>query len=159
ARQLDKPAATFDELRNEAIAALALPDARLVKEWDGWPEGSFHLAFDAALEHYVRNDTRGNVTLHRVADGQVVDRLTGLPPTDSLLVLSPNARYVSICTTGRVTAWDLHTRPARRLVDEPGLTEGYFNPQSTQMAMVHQDGSLLIHDLPSGRLALRLALG
>src|SRR5262249_48331827 len=40
ARERHKPAATFDELRNLALAALALPDVRLLKDWPGWPEGS-----------------------------------------------------------------------------------------------------------------------
>ena len=49
-------------------AALALPDIHLVKEWDGWPEGSHGLAFDAALEHYARSDKQGNITVRRLAD-------------------------------------------------------------------------------------------
>ena len=40
ARQLQLPAERFLELRNEAIAALALPDLRVAREWPS-PEGSW----------------------------------------------------------------------------------------------------------------------
>ena len=46
----------FDELRNPAVAALALPDFRIAaKTWEGWPEGSSCLDFDpVALRQYAR---------------------------------------------------------------------------------------------------------
>src|SRR5207247_1852154 len=54
ARELDLPEARFLELRNEAIACLALPDLRLARQWDGWPTGSYVADFDGTLEHYAR---------------------------------------------------------------------------------------------------------
>ena len=35
--ELEQPKQWFDRLRNEAIAALALPDMYITKQWDGWP--------------------------------------------------------------------------------------------------------------------------
>src|SRR5262249_55918733 len=60
ARQLRLPEQDFLELRNEVIACLALPDVRVAKEWDGWPEGSTHVDFDEKLERYARVDRQGN---------------------------------------------------------------------------------------------------
>ena len=37
-------------LRNATIAALALPDFEVVKDWDGWPLGTTCVDFDARLE-------------------------------------------------------------------------------------------------------------
>src|SRR5205823_1207245 len=37
------------ELRNAAIACLALPDLRLAKQWPGWPAGTFTADFDGRL--------------------------------------------------------------------------------------------------------------
>src|SRR5262245_40217129 len=71
ARQLDLPREAFRELRNEAIAALALPDVRLAKEWE---EPLRQLHFDGALEHYARADVEGNVSLRRVQDGKELYR-------------------------------------------------------------------------------------
>ena len=50
------------ELREEAIAALCLPDLEVVKEWDGYPIGSGAFAIDAAFERYARADEKGNVS-------------------------------------------------------------------------------------------------
>src|SRR5262249_12780572 len=36
-RELGQPPAWFDRLRNEAIAALALPDIHITQSWDGFP--------------------------------------------------------------------------------------------------------------------------
>ena len=58
------------ELRNEAIACLALADIRIVKEWEGWPAGSQGLAFDGDLERYAYSDTKGNISVRLVADGR-----------------------------------------------------------------------------------------
>ena len=48
-----------------------LPDLEVAAEWDGWPEGTLSLAFDANLEHYARIDRAGTVTVTFV-DGVAV---------------------------------------------------------------------------------------
>jgi eukaryotic-like serine/threonine-protein kinase len=77
ARELERPAATFDELRNLAIAALALPDLHVLQEWEGWPEGSQAIAFDDMLERYARLERDGTITVRRVADDAEIARWTG----------------------------------------------------------------------------------
>jgi serine/threonine protein kinase/WD40 repeat protein/tetratricopeptide (TPR) repeat protein len=79
AQELDKPPEVFDELRSLAVAALALPDFRVAaKTWDGWPEGSFGLAFDpVALRLYARGDQQGNISVRRLQDDEEVARLAG----------------------------------------------------------------------------------
>jgi serine/threonine protein kinase/WD40 repeat protein len=84
ARELGKPPKVFDELRNLAIAALALPDLHLLKEWEGYPEGSRSIVFDDTLERYVRIDNQGKITVRRVADDTEIARRTGEKPTVSL---------------------------------------------------------------------------
>src|SRR5262249_62427026 len=58
ARELRMPAARFDDLRTEAIAALALPDLEVAREWDGWPEGTAGPGFDDFLARYRPPDRR-----------------------------------------------------------------------------------------------------
>src|SRR5439155_11386635 len=66
------------ELRNEAIACLAIADLRLLKEWPGFPRGSSASpAFDADLEHYARSDQNGTVRVLSVADDRELARLSG----------------------------------------------------------------------------------
>src|SRR5262249_16249613 len=111
----------------------------------------------------ARSDKRGNVTLHGVADGQEINRVTGLPPGGGWVCLSRNARYVSFLAQGGrpalLSAWDLRANPPRRLLNEPAAGVGVFSQDSTRLALVHGDGSLRIQDLLAGRLALRLPLG
>jgi len=47
------PGRSLDELRNEAIAALVLPDLEVVKEWDGLLPSSNFYTFDADLQRYA----------------------------------------------------------------------------------------------------------
>ncbi len=66
-RQLKLPEERFLELRNEAIAALALPDLRVAKEWET-PDGSW-VFFDAKLERYARSNRQGTVQVRRAGTG------------------------------------------------------------------------------------------
>ena len=56
ARQLKLPPERFLEMRNEAIAALALPDLRVAKEWPDTAE--FAVGFDATLGRYAHGRAR-----------------------------------------------------------------------------------------------------
>jgi len=47
-----------------------MPDLYPVREWDGFPDGSFAVDFDDNLEVYARTDEDGNCTIRRV-DGDV----------------------------------------------------------------------------------------
>src|SRR5207245_1434487 len=49
------------EIRNEALAALILPDAEVARAWDGWPEGSTSIAWDASLKRYAHLGREGAV--------------------------------------------------------------------------------------------------
>ena len=69
ARRLRKPPETFDELRNEAIAALCLPDID-----DGGPQWktacpASDMAFDTTGQGYVQVD-EGHAYYCRLVDGK-----------------------------------------------------------------------------------------
>jgi serine/threonine protein kinase/WD40 repeat protein len=80
ARELGMPPERFDQLRNLAIAALALPDMHLVKEWKDWPQGDRGLAFDDRLMHYARGEAQGNITVRQVADDVAIASKSGVGP-------------------------------------------------------------------------------
>src|SRR5262249_2752575 len=58
------------EMRNEAIAALALTDLRPVKAPKRLAGASRWLPFDASLERYLDFSTNGDLRIFRVADDQ-----------------------------------------------------------------------------------------
>jgi WD40 repeat protein len=158
ARRLDLAEDHWRDLRNEAIACLALSDLRVAQERDGLPEGTYALDFDPRLERYARLDVRaGTVSVCRVDDGTVTHRLHVGP--GSTCRFSPDGRLLRVEGPGRIRVWTLAGQ-------EPALAapvlEGVcadFSPDSRQLAVGHADGSLGLYDLARGRELRRLAAG
>src|SRR5205823_4837353 len=97
AREQGLGAGKLLELRNEAIACLAIADLRLLKEWPGFPRGSSaSLAFDADLDHYARSDLEGTVRVLRVADDRELARLSGQGSGAVLLQFRPQGDLLAI---------------------------------------------------------------
>jgi serine/threonine protein kinase/WD40 repeat protein len=153
ARQLQLPEKDLLELRNEVIACLALPDMRVAREWDGYPEGSTYVDFDAKLERYARADLQRNITVRRVADDVEICRLP--PGRGEFPYLSPDGRFL---WEGKL--WEV-TGPEPRVVavaPEP-VTCLAFSPDSRSFALGHPDGSISLYELPSGQRLRRLGPG
>ena len=151
----------FLELRNAAIACLALPDLRVAKEWSGWPAGSVWLDIDATLERYARTDRQGVVSIRRVADDSEIYRLPGRGPEEKWSRFSPDGQFLAV--------WRSHVQPFHQIWKLSGqkpvlLLDGSmgafaFSPDSRQLALALPDGSVCLHDLPSGREVKRLKAG
>ena len=67
-------------LRNEAIAAMALPDLRVAKELDVPRAKENGFAVDPAFERYAFKRDDGTVVVRRLSDDAELFRLPGLPP-------------------------------------------------------------------------------
>jgi eukaryotic-like serine/threonine-protein kinase len=63
------------ELRNEAIAALALPDLEPEDNWRAVPADTLVAASDPQLRHYALLTGTNRITLHRWADGRELFRV------------------------------------------------------------------------------------
>jgi WD40 repeat protein len=157
AHERQMPEERFLELRNVAIACLALPDLRLAKEWDGWPAGSLSIDFDDKLEHYARTDKQGAVSIGRVADDAEIARLPGCGP-EAFPILSRDGRFLVIgrpvgdWTTSGLTVWKLAGQKPFPLVEEPNGVAGVdFSPDGQQLAVLHSDGAISLFDLASGQ--------
>ena len=148
-RDLDKPAAVFDELRDLAVAALALPDFReaAMTLENGWPEGSVGLDFDpVALRFYARGDQQGNVSVRRLEDDEEAARLPGSGKA-RYIIFSADARCCC-CTIRILGCWKLDDRwPCARdsrddlqrrgpLAAEPRRAPAVGVPQVTYGALV-----------------------
>jgi serine/threonine protein kinase/WD40 repeat protein len=159
ARQLHLPEQDFLELRNEVIACLALPDMRVAREWDGWPEGSTRVDFDDKLERYARADRQGNVTVRRVADDAEICRLP--PGTGEEPLLSRDGRFLWAGDGSRGRKlWDVtRLEPQVIPVGEIEWAAAAFSPDGQQFAHAQPDGSIGLYDLPSGRLLRCLGPG
>jgi serine/threonine protein kinase/WD40 repeat protein len=161
-----------EEIRTEAIAALALPDLEVAREWDGFPAGTAALDFDDTLERFVRLDKQGGVAVCRLtaAGEEVTARIPahGRPPFRGPW-LSRDGQYVLVGhrrlreeTSAAFRVWKLNGPRPESVLDERATVYEQavaFRPGGRQLAVGHLDGSVSIYDLPTGRRIRRLRLG
>lgn len=100
------------ELRNEAIAALALVDIRLARRLPPNEASRAEPMFDLARERYFWGDAAGNLHLRRMADDAELLCLAGSGrPPYSLLPFGPDGRFVAVRPKADCfVVWDLDTR-------------------------------------------------
>jgi serine/threonine protein kinase/WD40 repeat protein len=171
ARELNLDEERRLELRNEAIACLALSDIRLIKEWEGWPAGSAGLAFDADLERYAYSDARGNISVRRVTDDRELARLPGESPVGPntgapFLLFSPDGNLLAARhhrkpgQTGNLRVWDWRHG---RIVFQPAFTLDWFgvdfSPDGRHFTLIHPGGVLTIREATTGNEVRRMSVG
>jgi serine/threonine protein kinase/WD40 repeat protein len=153
------------ELRNEAIACLALVDLKPGKGWSQDSARSVPMATDPAVRHYaVRTtaDTRpergeftlGGLSVRRVVDDQEIARLPGFGIRVVSAQFSPNGRYLAAHYESgecRNYVWDLSRREAILKVSQGRYhTIPAFSPDSRLVALSQPNSSIRIYELPSG---------
>jgi WD40 repeat protein/tRNA A-37 threonylcarbamoyl transferase component Bud32 len=144
------------ELRNEAIACLALTDTRTGKVWDGMPAGSSAPALTATFDRYARSDDKGNVSVRRVEDDQEIVSLVGGGKPAAALRFSPNGRFLAAKyggNQGLCLVWDLEQNDGlprvRGSVHHYALT---FSPDSQRIALGQANGSIEVTELATGHI-------
>jgi WD40 repeat protein/tetratricopeptide (TPR) repeat protein len=168
ARELRVPEERLLELRNEAIACMALTDLRTVRaledldssNWD-WP-----VAFDRRWEVYARTDALGNVSVRAVADDNEICRLPGGGHRAGILLFSPDSRYLAAKYYERelfieYVVWDWRNgRSVIRQASFAGRFDFAFSPDSRQILLGgRKNGSLGCYDLASGMEVRAINLG
>jgi serine/threonine protein kinase/WD40 repeat protein len=153
------PGHSLDELRTESIAALALPDVEVLREWEGWTPGTVVPEFDAKLERYARLATDGTVSLRRVSDDAEIarwqERTEGTwVSSDSELRFSPDGQFLCIrhSASGRLTVRRLdgpEPIPWYRETNVPRSWAMDFSPDSRQLFHLRTDGRIAVVDLSS----------
>ncbi len=170
ARELELDGAFRMELRNEAIACLALADVQLVKEWEGWPSGSSgHPAFDADVEHYARSDSKGNISIRQVADDRELVLLPGEVhaggrPGAATLRFSPQGDLLAVRywspwrgQTTNFRLWDWQ-RCATVFQPSSAVSHVEFSPDGSLLAL-GQDNNTVLYDVPTAQEVKRLDWG
>ncbi|HXY34945.1 MAG TPA: serine/threonine-protein kinase [Planctomycetaceae bacterium] len=162
ARTLKLPPANFHELRNAAIAALAVPDLYLDGPWSTWPADALAVDFDEAHVIYARTDRAGSCSIRRVADDVEICRLPALG-WPAWPRLSRDGKYIAVTQLNRaisaptaVHVWQLDGPTLRPILSDPKARCADFRG-SQQVALGYQDGSIGLFELPSARQLSRLA--
>ncbi len=159
ARDVGVPAEVMDELRNEAIACLALPDLRPGTTSVPLPPGTATIVFDRDYRRYALSDTRGAISVYRLGEDRPIIRLPGLGRKLAALLLSPDGQFVAGSTAGELQAWVVDE--GRSVFPEP-LSAHHpiqFSGDSSRVVAVRPDGSIGVWDPRTGRETRLLRTG
>ena len=168
-RQLGHQPESFSKLRNEAIAALALPDLKITKEFGRWTSDLVSVDVNADFDLFATSDHSGRCIVRRIADDVEVARL---PPTSRprTIVFGADRWLADVDPSGSVKIWDIAAPVPEVRVDDRRAVAGQdyrrdggglgpsldFRPDGGLVAILHADGSLTTHELPSGKRRLNL---
>lgn len=154
------------EVRNEAIACLALADMKIIRAFEGFPLGSKGLAFDADLQRYARGDEHGDISIRRLADDVELLRLPGEGVHPVVLLFSPDGKYLAVKyhteNSDRMyfAVWDLGQ--AKEILREnsgiPGRAVA-FSKDSRWLAFGQREGVIRLFNLSHGEEAEPVAAG
>jgi serine/threonine protein kinase/WD40 repeat protein len=145
------------ELRNEAIAALALLDLGPPVIWRN-PDGKTNpnrVIIDPGLAHYASFGER-SVTLHETKSGAVMHRWES-PSMHQLIQrrCSPDGRHLAAAyRSGQVFVWDTHqpdSAPLTNFVTVDGSSHPLaFSPDAPSLAVVGADRHVHFYDPSTG---------
>ncbi len=144
------------ELRDEAIAALALLDLRVAKQWElSQTTKSEGILFDSKVERYAV-ETDGGVRVCQVKDDQELSVVPcGNLGLDWLINFSVDSRYLAMTTRKTQDCiWDV----ARGEWAFEHLSGGFlaFNPQGGSFACANRNGTISLYDLDSRQQTRRI---
>ncbi|MCI0540539.1 MAG: WD40 repeat domain-containing serine/threonine protein kinase [Verrucomicrobiales bacterium] len=138
------------ELRDEAIACLALSDLRVIKQWAPEATNQFTAVFDESLARYAIALPSREVSVRRVRDDAELFRL---PSSEQVVGIihgfSHDGKLLAVRYAGGVThVWDLERRQVvvvgKSFRDAGGVD---FSPDDRQIAMVNEQAEIVIYDL------------
>ena len=158
ARQLNLPPERYLEMRIEAIAALALTDLRVAKEWTD-PTSETDVVFDPTLQRYARAGSQRN-GLCACRRWRRNLSAAGPGPKESWPGFSPDGRVLAVPHTGQATIrfWGLPgTGTPELFLEQPWLGGFCFSPDGRQVAVQHPDHSIGIFDLATAKMVQHLA--
>src|SRR5437667_4661921 len=145
------------ELRNEAIACMALADIRIARELFDIPAGVAWRP-DGDYQRYALAEDKG-ISVRRLSDGRELMLLTGSEPPLHGLWFSPNGRYLDVrfgTEPYRLRVWDLDRGDGYQIAANRSVRNIAFSHSSRTVA-VAVDGAVLIYDLVSRQMLKSLA--
>lgn len=150
------------DLRDEALACLALTDLRPARRWHGYPNGTMSVALDRTFQRYARGDAHGIVQVRSV-DGDGL--LRELPsPGDGqhawILGFSPDGRHLAAVhhPTTLLRVWRLDNG---QLVFSEKIGRNFeFHADGRHLACDgQQDGVVRTYDLTDGQVTAEFPAG
>jgi WD40 repeat protein len=154
------------ELRNEAIAALALTDVGSPATWRVADSTASRdsTVLDANFERYAVYDERGGTTIRRRSDGELLARLPTPSTRGVTLHFSPHGRFLAIQRPGGLLSlWDLFHSPPTVRTNFPRVHDAThaaaFAPDEGVLAVADLEGAIHFSEPVSGEETRSLATG
>ena len=146
-----------DQLRDQAIACMALVDLRTVPSGITLPEGVTCESFDPGGRRYAYADKTGAVSVRSVGDGsEVAHRGPGGQPV-AALVFSPDGRLLAGSADSSLFVWDVERD--QTIITLPRRPVGFdFSPDGRQAA-VGEAGVVHLFDLALKRERMAFPTG
>jgi len=141
------------DLRNAAIAALARPELRSIRQWDSRPDGVEYDRPDPQLHRYCQRHADGTISVHTMNEDTELVRLPTPGVSADFGVFSPDSEKLAVKYSNReLRLWDLTTRSNVVVIRN---VEGFgFSPDGRWM--IACSGGYLHHIDPStGRTLFR----
>ena len=139
-----------DRLRDEATAAMALPDIRPDAVWTAFPRGTRLWTFDHDYRIYVRAGEEGNLSVRTVSGDREIQNIRAEPVMCAQTCLSPDGNYVGRMEHDRkVRMW--RVSDGKELLKEPpeGVSTIAISRDSHRM-LIAQPGRFIRYDMRSG---------
>jgi serine/threonine protein kinase len=156
-RGLGQPPEWFDRLRNEAIAALALPDIHITHEFGSFPPGSRWVELNEDFTLYVHTTDEGSCTIRRVDDDTEVARLPEFGEPVEAQFGPGDFLAVYIRPSHRFQLRELSGAEAVLRFEERGICTWRFRDDGRLVALSHLDGAISVYEIASGKRVYRLA--
>jgi serine/threonine protein kinase/WD40 repeat protein len=146
-----------ERLRDEAIAALALPDLRPVPGWRSWPAGATALAFGRRRPIYARADAQGITSLRTIPEDQEIQRIVS-GPIQGRLDFSPDDQFLLGLGRGsRLHVWRVANAQSV-LREPPRVCQAHAFSPDGQRLVVAEDEQAVGFDLATGQESMRWRL-
>jgi eukaryotic-like serine/threonine-protein kinase len=158
-RERAMPAEKIAELRDEAVACMALPDMEPTGRVIPRPSGVAAFAFNSGMTHYALLFPDGTLQVLRFADSREIARFKLRDDREVwVLRFSPDGRYLAstIQPGSSVRVWDVVNGEICLDTQEPVSTySAKFSPDSRRIAIRQSEGDLVVYDLAKGRVIHR----
>jgi len=146
------------DLRNAAIAALAAPELRVLREWSLPATDVLASRPDRQLRRYMRWNSDNTVSVHSIDDDAELLRLPPAATPADFGAFSPDGSWLAVKYHDHVLrVWNLSSRTQRLVIRDIALFA--FTPDGRRLIAVRSEGHLQLFDLASGREAARQSIG
>jgi serine/threonine protein kinase/WD40 repeat protein len=157
-RELNQTPEWFDRLRNETIAALALPDVHITQVFGELPPGTNTAEVSHDFEQYARTTRQGACSVRRIADDTEIAAFPEMGEPSAVDFGPGRLLVLHGSTSRRIQLWDLaDPEPVLRL-DERHAVDGWsFRRDGRLLALGFGDGFVGVYATDTGKCRHYLA--